>query len=194
MKLKNKNSFGFTIIELIVVIAIIAVLAGIVLVSVTRYMANSKDAAIKGNFKTIQTTATLVFLKDSSYGNLSADPTYINAGAAISKVGGQVVQYSSGNEYCASSHLITNVTKYWCTDSTGFVGPVTAPCDNTYKCHNAAIMFCGDSSCNNGETCSSCPGDCGYCYTWHNECSSNDMCEAVFSSGDSNCDQDSDCQ
>ena len=44
----NKSK-GFTIIELIVVIAIIAVLATIVLVNVTQYINRGKDAAIKGN-------------------------------------------------------------------------------------------------------------------------------------------------
>ena len=39
----NKQK-GFTIIELIVVIAIIAVLAAIVMVNVTKYIAQGKDA------------------------------------------------------------------------------------------------------------------------------------------------------
>ena len=40
---------GFTLIELIVVIAITAVLSGIILFSVTQYIARGKDSNIKGN-------------------------------------------------------------------------------------------------------------------------------------------------
>ena len=47
--MKNHISKGFTIIELIVVIAIIAVLAGIVLVNVTQYINKSKDASIEAD-------------------------------------------------------------------------------------------------------------------------------------------------
>ncbi|MCX6721887.1 MAG: prepilin-type N-terminal cleavage/methylation domain-containing protein, partial [Candidatus Staskawiczbacteria bacterium] len=52
----NKQK-GFTIIELIVVIAIIAVLAGIVLVNVTSYINKSRNAAVKGNLSTMLTNA-----------------------------------------------------------------------------------------------------------------------------------------
>jgi len=48
---------GFTIIELIVVIAIIAVLAAIVLVNVTQYINKSKDAAIKGEMDQLRKCA-----------------------------------------------------------------------------------------------------------------------------------------
>ncbi|MEI7424687.1 MAG: prepilin-type N-terminal cleavage/methylation domain-containing protein, partial [Candidatus Staskawiczbacteria bacterium] len=43
----QKSKSGFTIIELIVVIAIIAILAAIVMVNVTQYINKSKDASVK---------------------------------------------------------------------------------------------------------------------------------------------------
>jgi prepilin-type N-terminal cleavage/methylation domain-containing protein len=52
---------GFTIIELIVVIAIIAVLAAIVLVNVTSYINKGKDAAAKGNLTTAITNAAVFY-------------------------------------------------------------------------------------------------------------------------------------
>ena len=58
--LKNNFSKGFTIIELIVVIAIIAVLAGIVLVNVTQYINKGKDTAVKGDMRSLQTAATVI--------------------------------------------------------------------------------------------------------------------------------------
>lgn len=45
---------GFTIIELIVVIAIIAILASVVMVNVTQYINKSKDASIKANMDSIK--------------------------------------------------------------------------------------------------------------------------------------------
>ena len=61
----NKTK-GFTIIELIVVVAIIAVLAAIVSVNVITYLNKGKDAAIKSNLETAQTA--MVALADSSGG------------------------------------------------------------------------------------------------------------------------------
>lgn len=56
-----KNQKGFTIIELIVVIAIIAVLAAIVLVNVTQYINKGKNTAIEGNLATLVTNAAVFF-------------------------------------------------------------------------------------------------------------------------------------
>ena len=56
----NKQK-GFTIIELIVVIAIIAVLVAIVLVNVTQYITKGKNAAIKGNLSSAMTMAATYF-------------------------------------------------------------------------------------------------------------------------------------
>ena len=54
----NKSK-GFTIIELLVVVAIIAVLAAIVLVNVTGYINQGKNAAIKGNMASMLTNGAV---------------------------------------------------------------------------------------------------------------------------------------
>src|SRR5579864_3781880 len=55
------QSKGFTIIELLVVVSIIAVLAAIVLVNVTGYINSGKNAAIKGNLATILTNGAVYY-------------------------------------------------------------------------------------------------------------------------------------
>jgi hypothetical protein len=54
---------------------------------------------------------------------------------------------SCGNDYCG-----------------GVCGTCISPqtCNATYNCASPTL-FCGDTLCNNGETCSSCQGDCGNC-------------------------------
>src|SRR3989344_2691579 len=63
----NKSK-GFTIIELLVVVAIIAVLAAIVLVNVTQYINQGKNAAIKGNMTTMLTNAAVHYDTHGHYG------------------------------------------------------------------------------------------------------------------------------
>ena len=62
-----QKSKGFTIIELLVVVAIIAVLTGIVLVNVTSYINKGKDAAIKGNLSTVLTNSAVYYDASGSY-------------------------------------------------------------------------------------------------------------------------------
>jgi prepilin-type N-terminal cleavage/methylation domain-containing protein len=65
---KNRLLTGFTIIELIVVIAIIAVLASIVLVNVTSYINKGKDAAAEGNLASLITNGAVWY--DNSAGGV----------------------------------------------------------------------------------------------------------------------------
>jgi hypothetical protein len=43
----------------------------------------------------------------------------------------------------------------------GQCGVITDNCGNSIDC--GACPYCGDGICNNGETCDTCPGDCGAC-------------------------------
>ena len=121
-----QKSKGFTIIELLVVVAIIAVLTGIVLVNVTSYINKGKDAAIKGNMATILTNAAIVYDTTGSYATLCADDGVVSAQAAITAAGGtSTCTVAAGNgAFCSAATLKANGggganPDVFCVDSTG---------------------------------------------------------------------------
>src|SRR3989344_3007566 len=83
-----KKSKGFTIIELLVVVAIIAVLAAIVLVNVTAYINRGKNAAIKGNLSTVLVNSAVYFDENSSYTDFCTSSGVTTPAAAIKGAGG----------------------------------------------------------------------------------------------------------
>jgi prepilin-type N-terminal cleavage/methylation domain-containing protein len=120
---KNKLQIGFTIIELIVVIAIIAVLAAIVLVNVTQYINKGKDAAIEGNMATLLTDGATYFDIHKNYiGFCSAyfaatKPVFDqDPSASADKI---CNVNTDGTAWAACSQLINTVADSWCVDSTG---------------------------------------------------------------------------
>jgi len=126
----NKSK-GFTIIELIVVIAIIAVLAAIVLVNVTQYIAKGKDSSIKGNMSSMATIAA-AFYDDHSSNFLAngGSATEINGAAwkagiaAINDANGSATVVSSvaAGAWCVESDLNDSNAGNWCADSSGYKG------------------------------------------------------------------------
>jgi len=129
------KSRGFTIIELIVVIAIIAVLASIVLVNVTSYIAKGKDASIKGNMSSMATMAAAWYDNPDHTGflGLDTDPAYASGIASIDTANGtgtviDNIVPTTGSAWCVQSDL--NDGTDWCVDSTGYKG-ATAACDAT---------------------------------------------------------------
>lgn len=125
----NKQK-GFTIIELIVVIAIIAVLASIVMVNVTSYIAKGKDAAIKGNLLSAMTDAAVYYDLNTTGAAVCADTasgfkTAYDAAAAIS--GAESCADDTG-KFCACAQLMSDTTKYFCVDSVGHKTETTVAC------------------------------------------------------------------
>ena len=124
----NKQK-GFTIIELIVVIAIIAVLAAIVLVNVTSYIAKGKDASVKGNMSSMATIAASVYDGNSSSFTGGTSPLVSNAAW---QAGVTAIQTSDGTTSAVNYQIISSAWcvqtqlnesgKYWCADSTGYKG------------------------------------------------------------------------
>ena len=123
----TNKSKGFTIIELLVVVAIIAVLAAIVLVNVTQYIGKGKNSAIQGNMVTILTNAAVFYDQGnpSTYTGFAATTGYTNPSTAATSAGGTVVNFIpvSGAAFCACSTM--NVTNSepagttFCVDSSG---------------------------------------------------------------------------
>ena len=63
----HRRQKGFTLLELMVVVAIIAIIAGIVLVNYTKPRANAQSAASQANLKEIATAMELYYQDNNSY-------------------------------------------------------------------------------------------------------------------------------
>jgi len=127
-----KNQKGFTIIELIVVISIIAVLASIVLVNTIQYINKSRDAAIKADLNTVMTNLI---------SNL-ADGTGITASSISSDKGWIAVTKLQTDEekrfesvdndtqtFCAcAQELATSSATFYCVDTSGSPKETKNPC------------------------------------------------------------------
>lgn len=126
----NKQK-GFTIIELIVVIAIIAVLASIVLVNVTQYLNKGKDAAIQGNLAGILTNSAQYFDTNGNYTSLCANPTVAAALAAADNTydgnttADEVTDCNGGTSAFAACAQLKGSDAYFCIDSTGTKKTIT---------------------------------------------------------------------
>jgi prepilin-type N-terminal cleavage/methylation domain-containing protein len=79
---------GFTIIELIVVIAIIAVLTGVVLSSVNGYMNKAKVAASKAQIQQLTKYTTMYYEANGSMAGFCSDITSLNILQSLKKAAG----------------------------------------------------------------------------------------------------------
>jgi prepilin-type N-terminal cleavage/methylation domain-containing protein len=125
---------GFTIIELIVVIAIISVLASIVMTNVTKYTTTSKEVAIQANMSSLATSAMVFFEAHGGYGSFceGGSPSVENIFGQISAMAGKGYNckqndstilnaccHDEASEWAACVQLTSDSTKAWCIDSTG---------------------------------------------------------------------------
>ncbi len=120
----NKQK-GFTIIELIVVIAIIAVLAAIVLVNVTKYINKGKDAAIQGNLASVMSNAAVAIDDNTAMTDICAETTVVDALAAADKAfdgnatANEVTKCNDSDTAWAACGQLKDTDAYFCVDSTG---------------------------------------------------------------------------
>jgi len=128
---KFSSKFGvskkaFTIIELIVVIAIIAILAGIVLNNVTKYNNKGKISAIKGNLATLRVVGLKYFETNGNYTSFCGTNPLPSISAAITKAGGTMTCFNSAvvggclgltNKWVVISTLPDGTS--WCVDYLG---------------------------------------------------------------------------
>lgn len=127
-----ENQKGFTIIELLIVIAILGVLAAIVLINVTGYINKGKDAAAKGDLGTLLTNAITFYNGNSSFDGVEDDPDYANAIESLesAKMGYTVTVTCDQDEdcaendptnqkWCASVKEVSVSDTYYCVDSSG---------------------------------------------------------------------------
>lgn len=124
---------GFTLIELIVVIAIIAVLSGIVLFSVTQYINKGKDSSISGNLVVLIPAGEVFYNGSNSYQGFCGSNVVTNAIAQMpanssascydisANPAGVCCSEKSPNydAWAACAREFTDKTKAYCVDSRG---------------------------------------------------------------------------
>ena len=142
---------AFTLIELLIVIAIIGILAGIVLVSLTGALKKGKDSRIQADMQQVRNIAGMIMSDTGSYDGLcnssnnDLNTSHGTYGTQLSTLSNDIKTqqggtlnlncYASGNDYCISAALVAK-TGYLCIDSDGNVVATSSnPCNAaTSKC------------------------------------------------------------
>jgi prepilin-type N-terminal cleavage/methylation domain-containing protein len=149
---------GFTIIELIVVIAVIAVLSAIVMINVVSYKDKSREAAIKAEMSQLSRFGVNYFYTKGNYedfcDSLEAEPFFMKisdfAGSPIGCNNGAVHwkvccvdrhgQTNDGLSWAVCAKLITEPTSAWCSDYTGVSRKISLNnCENNMITNNLAV-------------------------------------------------------
>lgn len=122
---ERKKIGGFSLIEILVVVAIIGLLASVVVAGVSFARSRAKDARVKSSVRQMRVLAESNAVETGIYDLVptpDASEGFILAGD-ISSQGGELVQTVSalGETYCAASVLISDNSKNFCIDTTGKV-------------------------------------------------------------------------
>jgi len=142
MDIKKNVTGAFTIIELLVVVAIVSVLTGIVLVNVTGYMNKGKNAAIKGSLDSLYKNAVIYYDANSVY-TVWPDPVYPGFFASLQAppISGIGAYYGDDAGYVPSQPLTkwcfcialkaaddVPANSTYCVDSSGYKKQTTTQC------------------------------------------------------------------
>lgn len=133
-----QHQWGFTLIETLVVIAIIGLLATIIIVSLWFIWARAPLAKVKEDMHQLRNQAALI--SDVNYDNVTlSDPEIDRLNADVQKNGGSAIsiQYSplppESQAYCATT--VVPPSTVYCVDSTGaFKEGSTVTCSPTAEC------------------------------------------------------------
>ncbi|TSC68320.1 MAG: Uncharacterized protein G01um101472_31 [Parcubacteria group bacterium Gr01-1014_72] len=126
--MKQSRNVGFTLIELMMAIAITALLASIILASLNRGRNQSADAAVQSGFQNLRPQAE-AYGAGGGYSGLCTDTRIQEMLRAIKAAAGRPAGEelrcgADANEWVAAELLKSGSTTWWCVDHKGFVGTV----------------------------------------------------------------------
>lgn len=134
MNINNKK--GFTLIELMVVIAIIGILVGIIIVSLNKSTDQAKDAKVRSAMGQLRSVAQIYYNNhEYEFSGLASDSEILAIESEIKKNGG-TFEIKAGEEAWAAM-TDTPTGRCLCVDSTGAVVDKTSGClinDAKYFC------------------------------------------------------------
>lgn len=134
MNINNKK--GFTLIELMVVIAIIGILVGIIIVSLNKSTDQAKDAKVRSAMGQLRSVAQIYYNNhEYKFSGLASDSEILAIESEIKKNGG-TFEIKAGEEAWAAM-TDTPTGRCLCVDSTGAVVDKASGCsidDAEYFC------------------------------------------------------------
>ena len=135
MNLNNKK--GFTLVELLIVIAIIAILAVVAIPQFAGMVDRAQDSAILAEMRSISARATVMDAfgdslaavrcsDDAAVGAADPEIAAFCEGLEANSPAGTLTYYSSKNEFCimVEMNIAIGDNTHWCVDSTGFNGRI----------------------------------------------------------------------
>jgi prepilin-type N-terminal cleavage/methylation domain-containing protein len=151
-----QNQRGFTLVEMLVVIAVVSILSGIVLFSITQYINKGKDASMQGNLAILITAGEVYYDRNTtgnSYVGFCESSVVTNAFFQIPALTGSNCTIASKgvpccksiqNQWAVCSQEVTDLTRAYCVDSRGIKKEIChASCDSTIvECPNNDLSTC----------------------------------------------------
>lgn len=117
---KKAKKKGFTLMELLVVVAIIGILAAIVLVSLNSARNKGKNAAIKSQMVSLRSAGELHNEDNGSFATFCASTEATNLSAGVTNSGGTSFDCdATADAWAAEVQLVGAGAGFWCVDSTG---------------------------------------------------------------------------
>lgn len=113
---------GFTLVELVITIAIIGILSTVVLFSVVQYVNKSKDANIVGNLAILVSAGEVYYNSNQNYNGFCASSVVTNAFNEMPKVEGSLpncIEASDDDSWVAYARMFANDNYAYCVDSRG---------------------------------------------------------------------------
>ena len=131
---KKNLMYGFTLIELMIVIAIIGMLSTIILANLSNSRKQAKNSTIKNQMQSMKSEAELMYASNNgSYANVCTNQAtkpnpYALYSAARAQTGGTTGKCNtSASAYAASVPIATNPTNsFWCVDYKGAGKSITS--------------------------------------------------------------------
>lgn len=160
---------SFTMIELIIVIAVIGILAGIIFVASSPAKKKAKDARIQSDLLQIQNRAERIYLDEGNYDTVgcSGDAEIQNLCNDIFALGSSLNIYTPASlpatQYCAIANLASS-SQYFCTDYLGLAKQL----NNFWHCKALFSCYCDASFDTNKDGLEDCCDRCVVIYCFFN--------------------------
>jgi type II secretory pathway pseudopilin PulG len=134
---RSYKNFGFSLIELLILISIIGLLAILVLTAVLQSRQKTFDARIRNNIVQLRWEAEIVFdSQGANFINWSTYPSVDNEvnilvsdiADALQGAGTATIRDADPNTYCVSAPLASTSGRHYCVDYRGVFDEVGSPC------------------------------------------------------------------